>query len=250
MALGVTFLPDTNTTHAVLLGCDQTSYDKYQDDKTLGDIITEKLAGSDMSLAHPMLLPALFAEMERYRQIELVRDKTTKLSERLDILAQSAGEHDVGSKDQKGGYSEKKEGTAMIWIELSKLRNGLSDWQTQLHRMIEHVDELNRGEFSLPTKIMDGKHQTPEDKFSEEKILRARREGARIREGLVALVDEYDQYVRECTHLMDGMGLVTQLVIPPSPPMHSKFPGLREICLRNSALSVTEMQRSTSVWPS
>lgn len=36
--------------------------------------------------------------------------------------------------------------------------------------------------------------------------------GRRIKRRLLDLVDEYDEFIRKCTHVMDGMTLATQMV--------------------------------------
>lgn len=265
MALSVTFFPDSLTTHAVLFGCDMKKPVKYEKNMTLADIILSRLSKSDMPVFHPMLLPTIFADIERNRQIELVRDKLHQLGQRILNLATTTSEppkyvtsvvtNGLGSstgsntntgnswtingplrgplrilrrlsrplstadsmQDEKGvqqSFSSSpplKKGeipTSMLWLEISRLRNGLGNWQCHLRKMIGHIEELNATEFDW------NKHPGSGAIHSKAKLRQVHEAGERLKERLQELVDEYDEYIRECTHIMDGMTLATQLVCP------------------------------------
>lgn len=255
MALSVTFFPDTLTTHAVIYSCDMKTPDMYCPDLTLDQIIVSRLSNSDTPVFHPMLLPAIFADIERDRQIELVRTKLSELVQRITHLTSAAslqsnsgtnlvdnpsgntttanqgrtrmfghslpglgtvfswlrGTHSATNsvEDEKKAQespspyppTEKLEPpTARLWLEISHLRNGLGNWQCQLRNMMDHVEELETTEFAS-------------DKPSNYANFQQFREvGVRIRERLQELVDEYDEYIRECTIIMEGLTLATQLV--------------------------------------
>lgn len=92
-----------------------------------------------------------------------------------------------------------------VFIKISYLRNGLGEWRTQLLKMIEHVDELQRIDFGLDkSNSADGR--------MDAKISALTRSGLRIRGRLQELVDEFEGFIRTCTHVMEGMTLATQLV--------------------------------------
>ncbi|KAH6971520.1 hypothetical protein BKA56DRAFT_528243 [Ilyonectria sp. MPI-CAGE-AT-0026] len=254
MALSVTFFPDTLTTHAVVYSCDMKTPDMYCPDLTLDQIIVSRLSNSDTPVLHPMLLPAIFADIERDRQIELVRTKLSELVQRITHLTFAAslqsnsgtnlvdnpsGNTSTANQGQtrmfghslpglgtvfswlRGTHSatnsvedEKKAQespspyppteileppTARLWLQISHLRNGLGNWQCQLRNMMDHVEELETTEFAS-------------DKPSNYANVQQFREvGVRIRERLQELVDEYDEYIRECTIIMEGLTLATQL---------------------------------------
>jgi hypothetical protein len=95
----------------------------------------------------------------------------------------------------------------MLWVKISHLKNGLANWKTQLLKMLDHIQELEDTNFgmgaAIPTKAWNNK----QDGLKEC--------GKRIEERLRDLVDEYDNFIRECDHIMAGMSLATQLVNNP-----------------------------------
>ncbi|CAM1510784.1 Fc.00g082970.m01.CDS01 [Cosmosporella sp. VM-42] len=262
MALSVTFLTDSLTTNAVLFGCDAKTPSMSDNEMTLPDLIISRLSNSDAPAYHPMLLPTIFADIERDRQIVLVREKLQQLSQRVVNLVKISSEppnpvpivvHDqsanltptdraqprmtgrslrklrevaswmtkASSTSQSNSMQEEKatqqsvpssmeakkgeRPTAMLWLEISRLRNGLGNWQRQLHKMIDHVDMLNATEFSWEKPSSNGGFQ------SNPKLRQLFEAGSRIKERLQVLVDEYDEHMRDCTHIMDGLNLATQL---------------------------------------
>ncbi|KAL7905496.1 hypothetical protein GGI35DRAFT_483614 [Trichoderma velutinum] len=98
---------------------------------------------------------------------------------------------------------EDDETCAMLWIKISHLKNGLENWKTQLRKMFDHTQELEDMDFgmsrNIPTEIWTNRR----DGLKEC--------GNRIRERLRDLIDEYDDFIRECDHIMAGMSLATQL---------------------------------------
>ncbi|UQC79321.1 uncharacterized protein CLUP02_04800 [Colletotrichum lupini] len=249
MALSVTFMPSTLTTNAVLFGCDLKKPDMYDDRMTLADIITSRLRNSDTPVFHPMMLPTIFADVERDRQIELVREKLEQLGRRIDRItfmkpavktsASVRNEMETLNDDEKAMSSpfgahhlqqgmstssgsttltedkglvspctfpdEESLPTAKLWQQISRLRVGLSNWRRQLLKMISHVEDLNRVEFAPRGPF--------NSTYREEQRLQFFLTGERIRNRLQELVDEYDEYIRECSHIMDGFSLATQLEI-------------------------------------
>lgn len=97
---------------------------------------------------------------------------------------------------------KKEESSVILWTKISHLRNGLENWRTQLQKMIEHVEELERTKFATSTAV------TAVDR----NLSGMRESGNRIRGRLRDLVDEYGEFIRKCTHIMNGMTLATQLV--------------------------------------
>ncbi|KAH7146246.1 hypothetical protein EDB81DRAFT_842468 [Dactylonectria macrodidyma] len=235
MALSVTFLPDTLTTNAVLFGCDNKT--TYVHGMTLSDIIISRLSHSDLPILHPMLVPAIFADIERDRQIELVREKLTQLGRRIstpddnDESARSWSgqsmneflravkkrfvsqgkatvsnniedkEKTQASSDSSPKESKPRTETVVLWLEIGRLRIGLGNWQRQLRKMIEHVEELNEVEFTSNNSAI----------YTNNQLQQFRQAGTRIKERLQELVDEYDEYIRECSHIKAGVTLASQL---------------------------------------
>ncbi|KEZ39565.1 hypothetical protein SAPIO_CDS9467 [Scedosporium apiospermum] len=90
-----------------------------------------------------------------------------------------------------------------LWDKTNFLKIGLEDWKTQMLKMIAHVDELQDTKFGLDTSAT-----SPE---LDAKLGALQETGSRIKERLGELVDEYDEYIRKCSYIIDGMKLATQL---------------------------------------
>ncbi|KAL5596243.1 hypothetical protein FOVSG1_009932 [Fusarium oxysporum f. sp. vasinfectum] len=90
-----------------------------------------------------------------------------------------------------------------IGTNISFLRIGLQNLQTQLRKMIDHVDQLHDTDLDLPVAARVPNSQT--------RLHIIQDVGVRLKTRLQDLVDEYDEYIRQCTHIMDGLTLVTQL---------------------------------------
>ncbi|EXL94875.1 hypothetical protein FOIG_12322 [Fusarium odoratissimum NRRL 54006] len=69
--------------------------------------------------------------------------------------------------------------------------------------MIDHVDQLHDTDLDLPVAARVPNSQT--------RLHILQDVGVRLKTRLQDLVDEYDEYIRQCTHIMDGLTLVTQL---------------------------------------
>ncbi|UKZ53295.1 hypothetical protein TrVGV298_007087 [Trichoderma virens] len=105
---------------------------------------------------------------------------------------------DTLQNESDSGIEEDVETCAMLWIKISHLKNGLENWKTQLRKMFDHTQELEDINF-VPTKVWTSRRD------------RLKECGKRIKERLRDLIDEYDDFIRECDHIMAGMSLATQL---------------------------------------
>ncbi|CAM1503139.1 Fc.00g079150.m01.CDS01 [Cosmosporella sp. VM-42] len=252
MALSATFFPETLTTNVVWYGCDLSKHDIHGYILTDAEVIIGRLANFDGGVFHPMLLPTIFADFERDRQIDLVKKCLTELVQRISNLARQDTETIKKKEDEMPQLSQKErlntpyvclyygrlevkfrrflnslgssiqssvpethsatdsprlreaeEPAVLLWMQISFLKSGLQNWQTQLRKMIEHVDELDVTNFGI---------RTATEGVGLEATLRALQEvGNRIKERLQDLIHEYDEFIRQCTHIMDGMTLATQL---------------------------------------
>ncbi|CAF3621925.1 unnamed protein product [Fusarium graminearum] len=255
MALSVTFFPNTLTTNAVWYGLDMKEHRTYGHSLTNADIITGRLTNFDGSCLHPLILPTMFAELERERHIGMVRKYHTQLVQRINDLAypssstNNSNETDLLristerksrdsnfterlrtlvsqlSMNSKTGHSshvedisaqektfherpckEKKkdpEPAVVLWQNTSFLSNGLLNWQTQLTKMLEQVQDLDDTQFGISTN----EHDPP----VEVKLARLREVGLRIRTRIQDLIHEYDEHIRQCNHITEGLRLATQL---------------------------------------
>jgi hypothetical protein len=207
--MSATFVPSRNFTYAVFYGC--------ADDMI--DDITQKLSYSGCSVLHPLVLPTIFAEIERNRQIGIAEDSLTKLVQRvLDIGHNS--EYGISGKEKAADLGSLDSIT--LWLEISEIKNGLENWKKQLLKMIGHADELadnwfrGRGEGKAGCDVSMAAKEGPDlnCEIDEDDRIRMlmRDSGTRIKERLQELVDEYEERIRDCVTTLDGMALATQLV--------------------------------------
>lgn len=200
MALSVTYSHDERSTKAVFYGCTES---------TQNDII-QRLNKCNHVIHHPLAIPALFCDIERKRQFKLVDPITTKLSDRALKIAkpQLPGNPSLKltrsnstSWAQETGSKEESEDIMSLWLEASDLRRGLQTWKQELEKLIVHCDELGQ---ERPRKGPDGSEGLEQRQFIDS--------GKGIRRRLVELNGEYDEKIRQCTDIIDGMVLATQLV--------------------------------------
>jgi hypothetical protein len=249
MALSVTFFPESLTTNAVWYGCDLSKRKFYGDLITDSELICGQMENFDGGVFHQMVLPVIFAGFERERHIGTVRKCLTQFVQRIHDLAHqdlrtlNKNEISASYKDDKSGYGltpfnegclasyfrlvsgpihskaaktvpppktnshqtqEEQEPAVLLWQNISFLRIGLQKWQTQLRKMMDHVDQLHDTDFGLPDAAKVPSSQTRLHSLHEV--------GDRLKSRLQDLIDEYDEYIRQCTHIMDGLTLATQLV--------------------------------------
>ncbi|KAF5253343.1 hypothetical protein FANTH_1755 [Fusarium anthophilum] len=250
MALSVTFFPETLTTNAVWYGCDLSKRKFHGDLITDSELICGQLENFDGDVLHPMILPVVFAGFERERHIGTVRKCLTQFVQRIHDLASpelqalDKDEGSSGNKEIKSGYGlpltkegclapyfrlvsrlihskaaktvpppktnshqkeEEQEPAVLLWQKqnISFLRIGLQNWQTQLGKMIDHIHQLK--DIDHDFKL------TERDPKNKRRSLCLRQVGDRLETRIQDLVEEYDEYIRQCTHIMDGLTLATQL---------------------------------------
>ncbi|KAL6363998.1 hypothetical protein LRP88_03431 [Fusarium phalaenopsidis] len=184
MALSVSFSPRKLTTYAVVYGCDDEA----------ADILKAKLTGTDHPVFHPMLLPTLLADMERERQVGLLRKNSLKMDQLTVDLTMNKG--------LEGSQMDHNREPIELWQDMSYLQNGLRNWQRQMQRMIIHLERS-----SSPT-ILDTKHYGIEVERSLEKLTVP---GSRIQKRLEELIDEYDEHIRECATVTEGLKLAMSM---------------------------------------
>lgn len=200
MALSVTYSHDSQSTKAVLYGCTESTR----------DALIRRLKKCNYVVYHPLAIPALFCDIERKRQFELVGPITKKLSERALKIAkpQRPGSPSLRftrsnstTSTQGAGAEEDCEDLMALWLEASDLKRGLQTWKHELGKLIAHSDELAQDR--LP-RGSGGSEDLDQRLFMDA--------GKRIRQRLLELDGEYDQKIRKCTDIIDGMVLAAQLV--------------------------------------
>ncbi|KPA37182.1 hypothetical protein FLAG1_10013 [Fusarium langsethiae] len=95
------------------------------------------------------------------------------------------------------------EPAVVLWQNTSFLSNGLCNWQTQLRKILQQLQDLDDTKFGIST--IENSQQV------ESKLVRLREVGFRIKTRILDLIDEYDEHIRQCNHITEGLRLATQL---------------------------------------
>lgn len=160
--------------------------------------ISGRLGSAEDSLCHPLLLVGVFCEIERKRQIRLV---TRGLEDLLKTVS-SLSRHGTQWETIEPGEDESRHAIDP-WLEIHYLKNGLDNWKEQLMKMVDHAEEL-----STRWNVQPGLVHGHDGEFN----FKARDSGVRIQERLREIICDYDEKIRECEMIMEGMTLATSLV--------------------------------------
>ncbi|KDN70747.1 hypothetical protein CSUB01_10207 [Colletotrichum sublineola] len=177
------------------------------------DLVSRILRKFQDQALHPLLIPMVFAELERKRLFGMLDRKQTSLQQRiLDLENKLRGESQSGIlENAKNAQSaENADITAQtrdcestkLWIDVSSLKNGLESLKDQLVKMAEHSEELAATVFKPPP----AESAPGTDQYAEE-----RKTGERFAIRLREMVTEFDSKVRSCDSLLGGMTLAAQM---------------------------------------
>lgn len=154
--------------------------------------ISGRLGNADGTLRHPLLLVGIFAEIERKRHLRLVKNGLEDLLKTVSSLSRHGAEwKTIAPQEDESRHAIDP------WLEIHYIKNGLENWRNQLLKMIEHVDELPTRSDLYPSIDFTEKAEEPD---------------VRIQERLREIVCDYDEKIRECEMIMEGMTLATSLV--------------------------------------
>ncbi|KAI0539473.1 hypothetical protein GGR58DRAFT_464433 [Xylaria digitata] len=135
LAMTVTHFPHCGLSFGILFGCTE-SHKKY----ILGRL---NLAAQDS--AHPLLLPGLFAEIEKKRHRIIFEAGVSKLEL---MVAESDTEASLGQV-QSPSHSNRQEKKS-VYLDMLHLKHGLTSWSRQLNKMLEHARSLE-AEYPRPS---------------------------------------------------------------------------------------------------
>jgi len=234
IAMSVTCFPQASLTFAMLYGCTK-------------DVVEDVSEFLEMSKKwgtahhHPLILPMIFAELERRRLLEQLGLRQGQLSQRImDLKNQLREEHtDVMDNDVDGlrtklnnasngqgwfvfwrgsmnsrrrshssdsdkptsfGVNECE--AAEVWIQVSKLKNGLQSFRAQLKGLLEHSKELSKTLLASQPQASGGAY------ISSEMAKTGQRAEARIER----MVTELECEIRNSESILNGMVMATQVV--------------------------------------
>jgi hypothetical protein len=168
--------------------------------------ILNRIANAKENVFHPLILPGIFAELERTRIVDVVEST-------IDDIEGAIFELDSGIATKQSSSEstddEELSGTRYVrrtvWLNTTFLRSRLQIWRTQLQKMVKHVDELSPPVPSLPIERSKGGYELRNQEELE-------RTGILIKNRLRALLEEYDEKIEECSMRTAGMTIATQWV--------------------------------------
>lgn len=174
-----------------------------------------------------MLLPGIFAELERNRHVNIIEDYVDDIEQKISEL------DSIGLIDNTGSERRNKDKRSQ-WLDMTYLRNALITWREQLVKMTRHTEELQDTLFkktrNKPIRVEDDNtqfaqldlrlsdetefYETKKDGVDKDDVRKSYmiKLGAKINDRLQAIIDEYDDKIRECTMRIDGMAMATQWV--------------------------------------
>ncbi|KAF6809281.1 hypothetical protein CMUS01_13720, partial [Colletotrichum musicola] len=192
IAMSVTSFVEQSTTYAVMYGC-------------TGDVMDQTsswLKRFSGQALHPLVMPMIFAELERKRLLNMLDTEQTVLSQRiLNLENKFQGEASAAGSLAKAKSLEKAQEddesqaqdceSTKLWIDVSSLKNGLESLKAELEKMAIHSEEL-------ATTVLVGH-------------VDKRKTGERIEARLREMVAEINSKVRSCDSLLGGMALAAQM---------------------------------------
>ncbi|KAG8162572.1 hypothetical protein KVR01_008337 [Diaporthe batatas] len=196
----------------------------------------------DTAMAVSEQLKAMMLKCKKDKGYALRRD-TSELQDREAAIELTFEDHEIqdpqaglkeakhnqaaGPQDISGAVGE-QEAYVQQWLQISWLRNGLQNWRQELDKMIAHSDSLREMKLYCPNTgkgTGDSTETTPinasfaDDAFQVEaqayrNLDEARKledAGRRIHHRLLELRGEYDEHIRACATIIEGMALAAQL---------------------------------------
>lgn len=234
----VTHFPHCNLSFGILFGCnvDQKNY------------VLQRLRLATQESAHPLLLPAVFAELERKRHHSIFESGVCNLETIIPLSDTDA----LLGQQQSLNHSERQD-RRTVYLNMLHLKHGLTTWRQQLGKLLQHALSLNKefaearrqiysqatidsnGDLELATNLSSGdpaynrvpaladcsevQHSASsafsgleigrDPKLDQENMART---NARIIKRVNTILEDYSDKIRECQTRFDGLTMTTQLV--------------------------------------
>jgi hypothetical protein len=209
LALTATYFPQSGLTFAILFGCPLSVEEE----------ILRRLSFATAEASHPLLMPGIFAELERSRHVPIVETTIDEIETRIfELDFQSSDIEGMPDSETKKRNQAKRS----AWLDTTYLRNGLVSWNTQLVKIPQHADELKETIFKRridekrEKRVQDTEQDTErpfmaqqEPEASNEML---RRVGDKISGRIQGIINEYDDKIRDCPMRVEGMAMATQWV--------------------------------------
>ncbi|KAI0098926.1 hypothetical protein GGR51DRAFT_552296 [Nemania sp. FL0031] len=236
LATTVTHFPHQRLSFGIIFGCSESQQ----------EYIIQQVRGAAKESAHPLLLPGIFAEIERKRHHDIFESA-------IGNLESAMPNEEVGTilTHHRAQIDDLEQRKREAYLEVLHLKHGLESWSTQLRKMADNaqslmslyarVDHNEGGLYNLrattqcssnrSSQVLQGdagpctsqekvqtdsviapvaKSPTPEKSNEIGNRLMERTTG-KITRRLHAIIDEYGDKIRECQIRFDGITIATQL---------------------------------------
>lgn len=198
MALTATYFPQSQLTFAVLFGCTAE----------VERNVVNRLSRAKDNTSFPLILPGIFAELERDRMAKVVADTVDAIEGAIFELG--TGNPIEGEEVQEEDKIDMRHSRRSAWLNTTFLRNNLRAWKEQLRKMADHVAELSSLHKGQLTDRNCG--QPKDDEQQEASKLAMDRTGLMIHDRLHDLIEDLEDRIQECTMSVEGMTIATQWV--------------------------------------
>lgn len=217
----------------------------------------------DYSSYHPLTLLTLFAEIERGRHFNLANPMVRKLMQRARNIATAHPPPAYLGTSESNGVIQELEDYMQLWFEISCLKNGLQSWRQELQKMVSHCEDLTRAKFYTSKRSPESNESTPVNTFLSvdvfdsgdaaetpmDEVEDLTISGRRIRQRLLEILGEYDEKIRECGMIIEGMVLAAQLVSHDRSNVINYGVTANNIHPRNGTISAKAIHEPTKKYP-
>jgi len=197
LAMSITTDPARCLIYAIVYGCAMADTRNFY----------YRLKDSGDAIKHPMLLIGLFAEIQRDKHAQIVKENVAAVLEHIINMGKNTPRKNPSANGQDDADDENEQREFVdLWLEVSYLRSTLVTWKAQLQKMVAGVDELADVYFKQ-TEVADGEKWVV---FPGRPDMM--REGVRIKERLLDIIIEYEEMERRCAWVIDGTSLANDMV--------------------------------------
>lgn len=200
IAMSITCFPETHTTIAVMYGCTDGVVDYTR-------IFLNRLKSANgMAAFHPLMLPMIFAELERKRLLNSLEEMNTGPEQRILAVEKSLREDEMSKRTTEtpdSAVTARDCETTRMWAQTSSLKNGLESFKAQLLSMSDHCHKLSQA--NLWHGDENTGHQCMDQDVDD-----------RIKGRLKEMVEELNTKVRHCEGILGATVLARQLVNLPN----------------------------------
>lgn len=187
LALSLTYIPSTDSTFAVVYGCNEQQIQE----------IKKRIRSAGDKTKYPLLMIGIFAELERER----LANVTDKLIDKFALLSARL---DSGPwQPSKTMSTEDTQDYLMLCLQSRTIVDNIRPVRRKLFKIISEIDEF--GQYFTSRK---GEAQPDEVR----KARRFKKEGVQMKKRLQDIIYEYDDKMEECNMIAGNTALAMQTV--------------------------------------